>query len=404
MRVLPLIAVAVLAAVAAADLELLGDGRFRLGGIEGTLRQRPGAWHVLDARTAAVLFDNRERPGYGDAVAYIDKGKYVWHVALADLYDEATVKAFHRTLSGLHWLRSSWVDEPRRRIVLVTTTGQVCELDLKTGVPTNRKTTAVLPGIRLPHARRWALEIAAELKVPGTRQAAEPFLAEKDLGIRLRAAVAVARDGGPKPDMALFREAIRQGSDMRYAIAQMAVVYGKEGLEPLKELAGSARTGPEAIRAIGTLGPEAAPVIMEIMTAEDTSPATVRAASVALSGQPGAIVGVLVAREIDGADDRLADQLLAAAIHAKTDSLHDLLRNQEGTLVRLLRLDTPRQAWLADHFARYPTTDAVPGLIGSLERNRRDRRLKKRIVTALRACTGLDCGDDPKAWRKATRR
>jgi hypothetical protein len=396
----PMVACA-LAAVAAADFELLGDGRFRLGGAEGTLRQRPATWHVLEARPAAVLVDNHARPGHGDAVAFVEKGKYVWHRALEELFDEKARRGFFRSLQGLHWRQAHWVDEPRRRIVLVTTGGQVCELELSTGLPTSRETAAVLPGIRLPHARRKALEIAAELQVPGARKAAEPYLGDKDPRIRLRAAVAVARDGGPKPDLALFREAIRLGRDKRYAIAQMPLVYGQEALEPLKELAGMARTGPDAVRALGTLG--AATAIVEVMTAEDSSPATVRAASVALAEQPGDVVGVLVVREIEGADDRLADQLLAAAIHAETDSLHDLLRNREEELVRLLRLDTPRTGWLADHFARYPTTDAVPGLIGSLERNRRDRKLKKRIVAALRACTGLDCGDDPKAWKKATR-
>ena len=127
MRVLPL--VAVLAVVAAAgEFEMLGDGRFRLGGEVGTLRQKPVRAHVLEERPAAVLFDNHDRPGHGDAVAFVEKGAYVWHRSLKELFDDETVRGFFRTLDGIHWNRAHWVDEPRRRIVLVTTSGQVCEL------------------------------------------------------------------------------------------------------------------------------------------------------------------------------------------------------------------------------------------------------------------------------------
>jgi hypothetical protein len=118
-----------------------------------------------------------------------------------------------------------------------------------------------------------------------------------------------------------------------------------------------------------------------------------------LGAQPGERVLEAISGELEGADARLAGQLLRAAILARVPERR--LQPFQTEIVEVLKAGTAPLDWLARYFEANPTTEAVRPLLAQLGKHARDAQLRGKLVAALRACTGLDYGEDVAAWMRA---
>jgi len=161
----------------------------------GAAPQLPLEVHVLSGAPAAILFERYGYVGRGDTLQRLGKDGLVWRMKIG----EAALAGATKSVSSTRWARTWWVDERRGRVVLVARNGYLGEVDLATGKLSEPAKEVVLAGFRLPWARRQALEVAVDLDVDGLRPAAEPLVADQSLsaGLRLRAAIAVEKGGGP---------------------------------------------------------------------------------------------------------------------------------------------------------------------------------------------------------------
>jgi hypothetical protein len=364
------------------------------------LRQHPADVHVLDGRPGAVLFERYGEIGQGDTLALLDEdGKLSWRKPLTAFFDEKTIRGFPTSMVSIWWYRGWWVDEVRGKVIVVAKGDLVREVALATGAVREAGAGAIVDGLPRPQA----LEVAADLKLAEAGPAAEAIVADpaQPLAVRLRAAVLVHRVGGGRPDRALFEAALdptRTPAERTYALEQAPGALGEDALDLVVAAARRGETAFVALKALARMGTAGAQALA-LAAADRTVGAGVRRhAQQVFSALPRERTGRAIAKGLVDADAQSAGALLRAGISARQPDLHGIAAPHETVLVDVLDKDTAPVEWMAEHFARFPTTEAVPALKKALRRNLGSRLRSAQIVAALKACTGQDRGNDPRRW------
>lgn len=374
----------------------------------GTLPQPPFQVRVLDRRPGAVLFERYGGLGGGDALALLDgEGRIAWRLGLGDLFREEAAASFPRVGRDVIWFQAWWVDEERGRIVLAVQGDRFGEVDLADGKV--RASDAAVLRTRLREGpegdRLEAWDLAARLRPAGSAEDAAPVAADpaEPPGIRLRAALLLRREGLPSPAERLFREAAPRSAPLElrtFAWRWLGEVLGEGAIPLLREALRGEDDGAwrEAMAGFADVGEAAVPTLLAMLGEKD-QPLDYR------GGAAGALAAIGSAKALDalwraaGEFDPAADEFhfvpgsaLEAAIALRPADLR-------GRLLEMLAKGTPLDGKVAGWFAENPGADAVGPLLAMAERWERFTWERKRALAALRACTGKDAGEDPKAWR-----
>jgi hypothetical protein len=366
----------------------------------GKLVQLPADVHVFDRRPGAVLFERYGEIGRGDTLALLGRdGKLAWRTPLSALFDEKTIRGFPASMSSIWWHRVWWVDEARGTVVVVAKGDLVREVALAGGAVREAGGDAIVAGLPRPQA----LEVAADLKLAGARPAAEALVADpaQPLGVRLRAAVLVHRVGGARPARGLFEAALdpkRSPAERTYAIEQVPEALGADAIDLVAAAVRRGETAFPALKALARMGTAGAQALAVAAADKAVGAGVRRHAQQVFSTLPKDRTGRAIAKGLEGADPQTAGALLQAGIRAKVPDLHGIAAPHSSLLIRVLDRNVAPVDWLAEHFAGFPTTEAVPALKKALRRNLSRRLTAARIVAALKACTGQDRGNDPRRW------
>jgi len=365
--------------------ELLVDGK---PAATGTLPQLPYDVHVLDGEPGAVLFECYGQIGGGDTLALLGAdGKLRFRLPLEKAIPGGSGGA-KRSVSSIWWSRTWWVDEPRGKAVLVAKNGTLSEVDLKTGRAAKPAKEVILDAFALPWARDKALEVAVELRPEGLREAAGKLLGDESPGTRLRAAVAVERAGGAKvtrevldaadPDAIGF--AVKYVADL--GLVERAALKNRKAVDVLAER--NAVASLAGLLTHGSVDPRVRAYVAQVL-GEEAADEVIEA----------------IDKEMEDAGAEAGGALLTAAIATGVPGLERRLQHHEAVLLKILDKETADVGWLADYFRGRPTSEAVQPLLRSLARHQRDPALRRRIIGALKPCTGEDHGDDARAWINA---
>jgi hypothetical protein len=170
--------------------------------------------------------------------------------------------------------------------------------------------------------------------------------------------------------------------------------------EELVERAADAAPRPRrAVDALAKLG--RARELARVLDHGETTPEVAEHVVERLSAQEPERVLAAVTGGLGGADARLAGRLLRAAIRSRVPDLERRLQPFQTEIVEVLKAGTAPVDWLGRYFEANPTTEAVPPLLAQLQKHARDPHARAALTGALRACTGLDYGEDVAAWVKA---
>ncbi len=372
---------------------------------EGKLLQLPLEAHVLASEPGAVLFERYAAIGTGDTLAFLGAdGKLRWRLSLDEAIPGGRGGA-KRSVSSIWWSRAWWVDETRGKAVLVALNGTLSEVDLKTGKALSPTKEVVLSGFALEGVRDQALEIAVELKPDGLREAAERLLADESLApvSYLLAAVAVEKSGGPPVLRSVWDAAL--ADDVDVADRQAAVTFAGLHVADLSLVEKAALRKDVGFQAVAALGKRnAAKELAGLLTDGSIDPAVRAHAAQILGGQAPDAVLDAIDKEMKDAGAQEGGALLAAAIAAGAPDLEKRLQHHEAVLLKILDKETADLAWLAGYFRGRPTSEAVQPLLRSLARHKGDPALRKKLIGALKPCSGEDFGDDADAWIKALAR
>ena len=368
---------------------------FVFGDVKGTLPQLPLEAMVFNGNLGAVLFERYGEIGVGDTLARLKAdGTLGWRLSLRDLFDRKVIDTFTRTMSSIWWNRAWWVDERRGKAVLVSRGGHVREVDLKSGKAAAGGPESIIASF--PHPA--ALEAAIEMKLEGARGPAARFAADKSQPVLVRFLAATLSGKVPEPLVEAALGNKRPLKERRLVIR----LLGTEHVEALERAAMRRETAYDAIRAIAGLG--SARTLASVIAAGDTEQAARRFATDALGKLPADRVGKAIESEFADADAAVAGALLRAGITARVESLSALVVQQEETLIRALDHGHAPIEWTAEHFTKHPSTEAVDALLKTFGKHQRNPRHARKLIAALRACTGLDFGSSFQAWRKGLRR
>ncbi|MHC4162505.1 MAG: hypothetical protein ACYSUM_10280 [Planctomycetota bacterium] len=357
---------------------------------------------VLDEKPAAILFER-----FLDAVMLLDTTGVVWRVPATKLFDRNEP---HGAVDGhVVWRRAWWTDEARGKVVLVSYAGAVHEIDLRTGTVDRAPPTAIFTGVKLPWARKQALETAADFQPKGLRAVAEPIARDESqpVAVRLRAAIAVQHAGGAAVDADLFTAAVAPEEsleDRRYAVREAPSVLGDDAFDWLEEVGVRKDLTKEVVKALVPLGGKAVRSLVYLIAHGDVKPEARLYAAKFLPQLPREVVLKATLRELKDADAQIGGVLLGAAIATGAKDLGDRMREHDQILLDILAKQTGPLEWLTDYFRTRPTTEAVQPLLKALRKYRRDAARKAKIIAALKPCTGLDFGDDVDAWLSKTPR
>jgi hypothetical protein len=376
---------------------------------EGALPQPPFQVRVLDGGAGLVLFERYGAPGTGDALAALGgDGRVRWRRALADLFPAEAIAAFPRSGRDLWWWQAWWVDEGRGRVVLAAAGDLFREVDLADGTVRAAGPAVLLTRVLEgpPGERADALEIAARLLPEGidgpARRAAED--ASAPLAVRVRAALALHRRKADFPAGALFRDALARGRPPEarsFAARWIGEVLGTEAIPLLREaLRGEAdEAWRPALEAFAGIGPPAVPVLLE-MLAEKGRHLDSRGGAAHCLGAIRAAEALpalwKAALDFDPEGDEF-HFVPGAALDAVVAIGPPDLR---ARLLGLLAEGGPHDGRIAQWIEANPGRDALPALVAALERSARFSWERKRVVAALRACTGRDHGEDASKWRE----
>ncbi|MBI2922506.1 MAG: HEAT repeat domain-containing protein [Planctomycetes bacterium] len=368
----------------------------------GKLSKCPLDFRVLDDEPGAVLFETYGWVGSGSAFALLDAaGRLRWSVQLGDLFSIQEIGRFQRSVSSTWWYRGWWVDEGRQRIVSIAYGDLLREIDLKEGTVTTPGPEVLLTRFQegpLPD-RLLALEVSARLKPKGLSAVATLLLedAAQPLEVRLRAAVALRALGEAPAAEKLFLEAIPLGQPEEtrgYAIAHLPDILGEKAIPHLREAmraGGDAGWGP-AMDGFESLGEQAVPALVE-MLGETKEPANYRGGAAHVLGNirsAAALAALLEA--ISDPEGYVANAAANAAIAVGGPELDD-------RLAEILLAGSTQDSRLAGYFEDHPSAKAVKPLLAAGGRSKPDTYERRRIVSALKQCTGKDFGEDIEKWR-----
>lgn len=369
---------------------------------KGKLPQYPWEVHVLAREPGAVLFEEYAMMGSGDTLALLGAdGKLRWKLKLEEAIPGGSGGA-GREETVIWWWSAWWIDEPRGKVVLVARNGTLAEIDLETGKSTKPGKDVILAAFGLPWARDDALRVAVELKPEGLRAAAEKILADRSQApvSHLLAAVAVETAGGERVSRDAWNAVLAAGDT---EAARNTIAFAGAHIADL-ELVVKTALRKDAFAGYAVMALESRGAIDELaglLTNASLDPTNRAFVVDALGKQAPEKAIEAIDKEMEDANAEEGGALLNAAIATGAPDLERRLQHHEATLLKILGKETGDVSWLAGYFKGRPTSEAVQPLVKALARHKADPALRKKLIGALKPCSGEDYGDDADAWIKA---
>jgi hypothetical protein len=369
---------------------------------KGELPQPPHDAHVLTGGAGAVLFEKDGNEGFGSTLALLGAdGKLRWKLSLEEAIPGGSGGA-EREDACIWWWSAWWVDEPRGKVVLVARNGTLAEVDLETGKSTKPGMDVILAAFALPWALYDALRVAVDLQPEGLRAAAEKILVVRSLApyAYLLAAVAVETAGGPRVTGETWDAVLAAGDT---DAARNAIAFAGARIADLDLVVKTAlRKDVFAHYAVSALeGRKAVAELASLLTHGSIDPAVRDTVARALGRQAPEKALKAIDREMEDANAEEGGALLNAAIATGAPDLERRLQHHEATLLKILDRETGDLSWLAGYFRGRPTSEAVKPLAKALARHKHEPALRRKLIGALKPCSGEDFGDDADAWIKA---
>ncbi|MHC4954746.1 MAG: hypothetical protein ACYTGZ_12745 [Planctomycetota bacterium] len=375
------------------------DGRVRG---KGKLDHMPVDAVVFEDGTGFVFWGRYTREGHGIAVARYDHdGTRRWAHRFKDLFDAEQKKGFPRSLSFVFWSRSMWNFPTRGYLVGTTTTRVVKLFNTRTGAITPAAMDAVLDSLKLKPPPAAAIDTAGEWYLDRARNDLLAIAGNKENSVLVRVAAAAAAQR--KVDYApLWRSALDDPEAALRAVRAAATVLTPEEAKDFLESAATRKdTAMEAVNQLAKLG--ATRELVRVVSHGDTPPDARRVAGAVLRNLPKEDVVPGLLKEFNDADADTALVLLDTLIAVEGKTLARKMQPHQQKLLKLIDRKGANVIWLAQSFARYPTTEAVQPLLRAARKQRGKRKESKAIFEALRKCTGMPIGDNLGDWEKALR-
>lgn len=386
------------------------DGRYRFSTVgrgyefhdgeqllaKGTLQEAFSDARVAASVPGVVLLQRK-----GDTLALlVADGTVRWTLPLEEAIPGGLGGAPRENFAS--WPRAWWIDEPRGKVVVVARNGTLSDIDLGKGAAATARQGVILDALLLPGARNHALEVAVELETRGLREAAEKLLADPSLApvSRLLAAVAVEKCGGTPVTREIWDAALATGVTPG---ARQAVAFAGKHVADLALVTDAAQRKDEfAYDAVKALADRGAVDALADIPADGSVETGLRvfAAGLLARQAPGKALET-IDKAMEDADVAQGSGLLNEAIRAGLPDLERRLQHHEALLLKILDKGTGNLPWLAGYFKGRPTSEAVQPLLRALHRNKANPDLRKKLIAALKPCSGEDFGDDADAWIEA---
>lgn len=373
---------------------------------KGELPQPPHAAHVLTGGSGAVLFEKDGNEGFGITLALLGAdGKLRWKLSLEEAIPGGSGGAERWESERparppcLAWWSAWWVDEPRGKVVLVARNGTLAEIDLGTGKSTKPGKDVTLAAFGLEWALHDALRVAVDLQPDGLREAAEKLLVHRSLAPYdyLLAAVAVETAGGQRVPRDAWDAVLAAGDTDP---ARNAIEFAGARIVDIDLVVRTAlRKDVFAHYAVSALeGRKAVAELASLLTHGSIDPGVRDSVARALGRQAPEKALEAIDKEMEDANAEEGGALLNAAIATGAPDLERRLQHHEALLLRILDKQTGDISWLAGYFRGRPTSEAVKPLAKALARHKSDPALRRKIIGALKPCSGEDFGDDADLW------
>ena len=378
------------------------------------LEQLPYRCDVLDDGRV-VLLDSYGSLGYAQLVIVLDRSGAVTHSLSPDAVFPGFADRFSGSVSSKHWCAASWIEEGREELVLLATDRSVRVVDVVTGVVSDRDRAEALfspTGAQSEEDRQRVWELVYEEQTPGGLEAARIAAADESLplSVRVRAATTV---GSADRDAVreLFLRAIEDSDEdvSRWAWMHLGLVLGAEACPYYRQALARAEVGVPAaaghlIDGMAMIGDEAIEPAVEMLLEPAASESSDwLGARVVFKLQHDFAATKKYPWCYDPSQERALISLRDTGDLESLDTLFESRTYETKNVHGFLAL--PALVLLQ----RRPQREAAPAVASFLALlhekpyyiARWDERLRAAAVQALRACTGLQLGDDPAAWQAA---
>ncbi|MEM8885961.1 MAG: hypothetical protein AAGD14_17990 [Planctomycetota bacterium] len=366
---------------------------------QGVVDQLPIDAAVFKDGTGFILWGRYGGSGSGIGVArYEFDGKRAWGLEFNRIFREEEIADFPRTLSFVFWADHIWID-PRRGVAVGTATNRTARLfNMRTGEIKPGGNDVVMDSLRLDPPPARAILTAGKWMPEASAARLQAIADDKKLPLLSRVTAA----GFMKPDArwyALLDEALEDS-----AAAPTAVAAAERCLPPDEArdfLVRAARNEALLRRAVALLaGSKSAQGLVELLSHGDSPTSAKVLAARYLKARPTADVLPSLLKEFGDADLDTAVQMLDVLIAVGDKRLPARLQPHQVKLIELINRPGANVEWLAQCFQKYPTTEAVKPLLKAARKHASQRPA---LFKALRACSGLQIGDDLGAWERAVR-
>ncbi len=366
---------------------------------KGEVEQLPVHAAVFFDGGGFVLWGRYLREGRGVGVARYDyDGKQRWSYEFKTLFDDEERAAFPRTLSFVFWADKVWIDKRYGEVIGSTMNKSVRIFDLQTGKVRPGGMTVLLRSLEPASPPVAAIDVAGAWFPSQANKRLRELAVNEKLALHKRVAAAAFLQRDAKYAQ-LFRDALEDRRAAARAVKAAAQLLPRaDARELLVRAATNKKLARAAVIALGSMGDVAG--LVEVVAHGDVPLEAKRVAAGMLGSQPIEKIQKPLLKEFADADLDSAVVMLDALILAGDEKLARALQPHQQKLIALLGRRGANVEWLADSFARYPTTEAVKPLVRAARTNSKAR---KSIFKALRACTGLKIGDNLSAWEKAVR-
>lgn len=360
---------------------------------EGKIDQLPLDVRVLNGGRGFVLFEKHGGVGYGKTLIYVNgKGEVAWSKTLEQLFGAVPAKSKF-SVSSIWWNRGWWIDHRAHTVFLSTVGDELREVSLTDGsaeAPAFGRLLATCES-GVPDAKRQALELISRREAD-ERKLATPIAMSlarderQDLGVRLRAAVVLARAKSrvDHTKMMLAACASHQPEAIRrYAARHLVDLLGTDAIPYLRKMMRGKATAVwhDCQKAFVALGDQAVPTLLEMLADGKESPDHRGGAAHALAeiGSTKSLDGLFTA--IATADEYTANAACNAAIAIGHPKLAE-------RLAALLAKGSTQDGRIALFFQDAPNALAIPALEAAVKRHdgNSDRYTAKWIRQALDSC------------------
>jgi hypothetical protein len=358
---------------------------------KGTLPSAPLEVRVSSLGHGFAAMVEHANVGGGDSFAWVARDGAVKHVKrMADLFSPEEIRAFTHTTSSVWWFHAAWIDETSKEVMIVGNGGVLRAVGIDGGkvrqagdAEVGRAVSSLDPEAAIP-----ALDLAISRHTPGLEEALRLALAdaERPLGVRLRAAAALA-DRGDRRGLDLLRSTAAVPTppagdkELRgFALRALPRALGEEATSTLRAAMGPP-TDPTAwsgaMEGFATLGEKAVPALVAMLAEKDRGN-DYRGGAAYVLGRVGtaAVLPPLLAAVVDP-EEYVANAALnaAAAIGKGTISKE---------LAALLDRGTTQDGRLASYFTEFREPASVEPLRRALARHAKDEYPRNVILESLR--------------------